>query len=219
MFLWILGTLTAASLIAYLGERYGTGIIVGSFAALVVTAQILANKTVVFYGFTAPGGILVYATSYLLTDVLCEFHGKEKAQEAVWTGFLGSILLVLSIQIAIQWPSASFWQGQEAFKETLGMTWRIVIASLIAYLVSQNWDVTLFHWIKELTDGRHLWLRNLSSTITSHGIDSVIFITIAFFGIQPLVPLIIGQFVIKLLIALMDTPFLYAIREAKKINE
>lgn len=213
--LWIVFTLTASSLAAWLGEKHGVGIIVGTFAGLVVMAQVLANKVVVFGPFTVPAAVIVYATSFLMTDVLCEFHGKEKARQAVWSGFLASILLVISIQIAINWQAPSFWQGQEAFVNTLGMTWRIVLASLVAYLFSQNWDVFMFHKIKELTDGKHLWLRNGLSTISSQGIDTLIFITIAFYGTMPVLPLIIGQYVIKLIIAIIDTPFLYGIRRLK----
>ncbi|OKY78692.1 MAG: putative member of the PurR regulon [Candidatus Methanohalarchaeum thermophilum] len=212
IFIWILVTLGAATAIAYLGEKYGKGIIIGTFAALVVTAQILANKLLSFWTFTVPAGFLVYSTSYLLTDILAEFHGKKTAKEAVWSGFLGSILLVLSIQIAIQWPSAPFWKAQEAFKTTLGMTWRIVLASLTAYIVSQNWDVNLFHRIKKHTNGKHLWLRNLASTMSSQGIDTIIFITIAFYGQQPIIPLITGQYIIKLIVATLDTPFIYTIK-------
>lgn len=218
IFLWILLTLAAATGIAYLGEKFGIGIIIGTFAALVVTAQILANKVVSFWIFTVPGGFLVYSTSYLLTDILAEFHGKRRAKEAVWSGFLGSILLVLSIQIAIAWPSPVFWKGQQALKQTLGMTWRIVLASLSAYVISQNWDVNVFHKIKKLTDGEHLWLRNLASTMSSQGIDTTIFITIAFFGQMPIIPLIIGQYFVKLIIAALDTPFIYTVKFIKNIK-
>lgn len=216
---WIILTLAACTIVAYLGEKLGPGIIVGTFAGLIVMAQILANKIVVFWEFAVPAAVIVYATSFFLTDVLCEFHGKSKAKEAVWSGFLASIILVMAIEIAIAWPSAVFWKGQEAFETTLGLTGRIVLASLVAYVVSQNWDVHVFHRIKERTEGRHLWLRNIASTSSSQFLDTVIFITIAFYGAMPVVPLIIGQYVVKLIIAAIDTPFLYAVRWAKeKIN-
>lgn len=215
IFLWIILTLAASAIVAYLGEKIGKGIIVGAFAGLIVTSQVLANKTVTFWKFTVPAAVIVYATSFFLTDVLCEFHGKEKAREAVWSGFIASILLVLGIEIAIAWPAASFWSGQEAFISTLGLTWRIVLASLVAYVISQNWDVHVFHKIKEKTKGKHLWIRNVSSTSSSQFIDTVVFITIAFYGVMPLVPLIIGQYFVKLIIAAMDTPFLYAVSWGK----
>ncbi len=213
--LWIILTLAASAIVAFLGEKIGKGIIVGTFAGLIVTAQVLANKTVTFWEFTVPAAVIVYATSFFLTDVLCEFHGKDKAKEAVWSGFIASILLVIGIEIAIAWPAPPFWNNQEAFTTTLGLTWRIVLASLAAYVFSQNWDVHVFHKIKEKTEGRHLWLRNVASTSSSQFIDTIIFITIAFYGVMPVIPLIVGQYVVKLIIAALDTPFLYAVSWAK----
>ncbi|MFB6089260.1 MAG: queuosine precursor transporter [Candidatus Aenigmatarchaeota archaeon] len=210
--LWIGLTLGASTFVAFIGKKYGRGIIIGTFAGLVVTSQILANKVVVFWKFTVPAGVIVYATSFLLTDILSEFYGKKNAKEAVWSGFLASILLIITIEIAIVWPSASFWGGQEAFVKTLGLTWRIVLASLIAYLVSQNWDVFVFHKIKRITGNEHLWIRNIASTTSSQFLDTIIFISISFYGVMPIVPLIIGQYLIKLVIAVMDTPFLYSLK-------
>jgi hypothetical protein len=214
--IWIVLTLAGASIIAALGEKYGTGLTIGIFVGLVVMAQILANKIVLFGTFTLPAGVIVYATSFLVTDILCEFYGKKKALEAVWGGFLASILLVLAVKIAIAWPPAPFWTDQEAFQTTLRLTERIVLGSLVAYVVSQNWDVRVFHRLKELTGGRHLWLRNNASTMTSQALDTVIFITIAFYGVLPVVPMIIGQYIVKLLIAAMDTPFIYGVQWARR---
>ncbi len=214
--LWIILTLSISAIVVYFGEIYGVGIIVGVFAGLIVMAQVLANKVVIFWEFTVPAAVIVYGASFFLTDVLAEFYGKKKAKEAVWAGFLASIILIIAIQIAIVWEPADFWKGQKAFEETLGMTWRIVLASLIAYVVSQNWDVNLFHYIKRVTKGKHLWFRNLSSTLSSQAIDTVLFITIAYYGQMAILPLIVGQYFIKLIIAGIDTPFIYAVKYIKK---
>jgi uncharacterized integral membrane protein (TIGR00697 family) len=214
--IWIVLTLAGASIIAALGEKYGTGLTIGIFVGLVVMAQILANKIVLFGTFTLPAGVIVYATSFLVTDILCEFYGKKKALEAVWGGFLASILLVLAVKIAVAWPPAPFWTGQEAFQSTLQLTERIVLGSLVAYVISQNWDVRVFHKLKEMTGGRHLWLRNNVSTMTSQALDTAIFITIAFYGVLPVVPMIIGQYIVKLVIAALDTPFIYGVHWARR---
>jgi uncharacterized integral membrane protein (TIGR00697 family) len=210
--LWIAVTLAGASIIAALGEKYGTGLTIGIFVGLVVMAQILANKIVLFGTFALPAGVIVYATGFFVTDILCEFYGKRKALEAVWGGFFASVLLVIAVEIAIAWPPAPFWSGQEAFQSTLQLTGRIVLGSLVAYIISQNWDVYVFHKLKEKTAGKHLWLRNNVSTMTSQALDTVIFITLAFYGVLPVVPLIVGQYIVKLIIAAMDTPFLYSMR-------
>ena len=213
---WIILTLVSATTIVFLGEKYGYEITIGLFTGLIVTAQVLANKTVQILDFTVPAGVIVYSTAFLLTDVLAEFHGKQEAKKAVWSGFLASVVLVLAIKIAIAWPSAAFWKSQEAFTTTLGSTWRIVLASLGAYIVSQNTDVYLFHKIRSYTGEPKLYLRNILSTSTSQFIDSVIFIVIAFYGVMPVIPLIIGQYVVKLMIAALDTPFIYFIKYSKK---
>src|SRR3989344_4835373 len=204
---WIIGTLLISSTSAIIAKKYGPEYIIGIFVGCIVIANVLANKIVVFLNFTVPAGVIVYATTFLLTDMLSEFYGKKEAKKAVWSGFLANIILVFSVWIAINWTPASFWENQDAFVKVLGMTPRIVLANLVAYIVSQNHDVWAYHLWKNKTKDRHLWLRNNASTIVSQLIDSSIFITIAFMGVFPVLPLIIGQFVIKVIIALLDTPF------------
>lgn len=212
---WMLASLVVTTIILVAGRKLGASFIISTYTALIVMAQIFANKLVVFGNWIVPAGVIVYAISFLLTDALNEFYGKEEARKAVISGFAASLLLVLGIQIAIGWEPAYFWEGQAAFAQTLGLTWRIVVASLLAYLVSQNWDIFLFQFIKQKTAGRHLWMRNILSTVTSQLLDTVLFITIAFWGTLPrevVIGMVGGQFAVKLLIALMDTPFLYAMR-------
>jgi hypothetical protein len=112
------------------------------------------------------------------------------------------------------------------FETVLGASTNIVAGSLVAYVVSQNWDVVVFHAIRDRTDGKYLWLRNVASTATSQAIDTVLFVGIAFFVAptllgtgqplprQVLVALVVGQYLLKLLIALVDTPFVYAVVRA-----
>lgn len=220
--LWMIGTLVLATIGVLIGKKYGSSLLIGMYTALVVMAQIFANKLVVFGNWVVPAGIIVYGVSFFITDTLSEFYSKEKAKKAIISGFIGSILLVFGIQVMIAWTPADFWQGQEALVETLGLTWRIVAASLVAYLISQFTDVNIFHAIKQKTKGKMLWLRNGVSTIVSQVIDSVIFVFLAFYGYMPLsaiLGIIVGQIVIKLIIATMDTPFLYFIRWITKDSE
>jgi len=100
-------------------------------------------------------------------------------------------------------------KSSETFAQVLGLTPRIVIASMITYLISQHHDVWAFHFWKEKTRDKDLWLRNNASTIVSQFIDSVLFISLAFYNVFPILPLILGQFIIKIIIALLDTPFIY----------
>lgn len=208
--IWMLVTLALGCFSAFLGKRYGVEYIIATMAALVVIANVLANKMVTFWDFTVPAAVLVYATSFLLTDVLSEKWGKKEARKAVWAGFYANIVLAVSVLIAVNWQSPEFAKEAGAmFNTVLGMTPRIVVASMIAYLISQHHDVMAFHFWKKKTKGRYLWLRNNASTVVSQLIDSVLFITIAFYGVLPVVPLIIGQWVVKVIIAALDTPFCY----------
>ncbi len=209
---WIILTLLVASLSAISARKHGPEYIIGLYAAMAVIANVIAGKIVVFAYWSIPAGVIVYASTFLLTDMLSEFYGKKAARKAVWAGFFGNVMLVLSVWIAIRWQAAPFWLDQQAFTAVLGNTWRIVLASLAAYLVSQNHDIWAYDFWKKLTKGRHLWLRNNASTMVSQLLDTVIFITIGFYGLFPVLPMIIGQYIVKIIIALLDTPYLYAVR-------
>lgn len=212
MLLWVILTFFLVSLSAIIAKKYGVVYIIGLFGAMVVIANILANKIVTFFLWTAPAGVIVYSTTFLLTDMLSEFYGKKTAKQAIWVGFFANLVLVVSVLIAITWPSADFWTNQEAFESILGNTWRIVLASFIAYIVSQNHDVWAFHFWKKKTNGKYLWLRNNFSTIVSQFIDTVVFVFIAFYGLFPIGHMIVGLFIIKVILALVDTPFIYLVR-------
>lgn len=210
--LWILATLAITSLAGVIGKRYGVEYIIAIMAALVVIANIIAGKIVVFGPFVVPAAVIVYASTFLLTDIIGEKWGKQQARKAVWAGFYANVVMVIAVVIAINWPSAPFAKDySEQFSSVLGLVPRVVLASMVAYLLSQHHDVFAFQFWKNKTKGRHLWLRNTASTAVSQAIDTAIFIPIAFYGIMDVVPLMIGQYVVKLLIAAIDTPFMYGI--------
>lgn len=210
--LWILATLAITSLAGVIGKRYGVEYIIAIMAALVVIANIIAGKIVVFGPFVVPAAVIVYASTFLITDILSEKWGKREARKAVWAGFYANIVLVVAIYIAVNWTAAPFaLDFSESFNSVLGIVPRVTLASMVAYLISQNHDIFAFHWWKDRTQGKHLWLRNIASTMVSQAIDTGIFITIAFYGVMDIVPLLIGQYVVKLIIAVLDTPFIYFI--------
>ena len=183
----------------------------GLFTGSLVISAVLAAKIVTVFGITVSAGVLGYCVTFVCTDVISEVWGRERAREVVLSGFVTLLVCLALIQVALWWPSAPFWQGQEAFQEVLGMTPRIILGSIIAYLIGQYHDVWAFHFYKRLTRGRHLWLRNNLSTVTSQFLDSCIFISIAFAGKMPLLPLILGQWAVKVGIAGLDTVVVYAL--------
>ena len=218
--IWVLATLGIITLIAILAEKFGVEIAIGIYAALTVIANIIAVKVIAvgevpLIGLiVGPAGVIVYASTFLVTDILTELYGKEYGKKAVITGFAANIVAIISILIALKWTSAPFVSAEfeQSFESVLGLAPRIVIASIIAYVISQTHDVYAFHFWKQKTRGRFLWFRNNASTMVSQLIDTVIFITIAFYGIfgtDQILSLIVGQYILKLIIAAVDTPFMY----------
>ena len=205
--------------------------LVALFVTALVTAQLVAVKVIEF-GLPAslpvvgdaiivPAGVLAYAVTFLATDCYTELYGRRSAHVVVNVGF-GMILVMLAlVWLAILAPGSPAGVDPDAFAAVLAPSTNIVVGGLLAYVVSQNWDVFAFHRIREHTGVRLLWARNIGSTATSQAIDTTVFILIAFFvapallGIGEALPgavlasLIVGQYLVKLVIALVDTPFIY----------
>ena len=159
-----------------------------------------------------PAAVFAYPVTFALTDIISEVWGKKTAQKVVWIGFAANLCLVFFIYLAIFLPAAPFYTLTQEFEMILGNTWRIIVASLLAYIVSQTHDVFAFHFWKRATKARHLWLRNNASTMVSQLLDTAIFIPAAFWGAVPsnvIVNMILSQYTLKLLIAAIDTPFVY----------
>jgi hypothetical protein len=189
------------------------------FAVLLVISNVIAGKIIMVAGMFAPAAVICYSLSFTATDILAELWGKERTKFIVNVGFWVSVLSAVFIRIAIVLPAAPFWEYQDSFTQILGSNVRITVASLAAYLVSQHHDIWAFVFWKEKTGGRHLWLRNNLSTGVSQFIDTVIFISLAFYGTgTPLLSIIIGQYLVKLAIAVFDTPLVYAMVYAIKKN-
>lgn len=200
--------------------------LIGLFVTALITSQVTASKIVALNSPVAlpltgdlllvPAAAFAYAVTFFASDCYAELYGRQAAQRLVNVAFVMNFVLLGLVWLAISAPVlANSPVGQGPFSSVLGASTGIVVGSLFAYLVSQNWDVLVFHRIRDRTDGEALWLRNIGSTATSQLIDTVIFITIAFVIFQglPLAQaggLIIGQYVIKLVIAALDTPFVYA---------
>ncbi|MBT9167373.1 MAG: Inner membrane protein YhhQ [Syntrophomonadaceae bacterium] len=187
-------------------------LLVAIFVTSILVANTMASKLFVFgAGYVMTAGILAFPITFLITDIINEVWGKKTAQAVVTAGLFANILMVGFYQLGILLPAASFWPNQEAYATILGAVPRIVIASMIAYLISQSYDVWMFNYIKQVLPFG-LWARNNVSTITAQVIDSAIFLVIAFWGVMPLEKLFsmfILYIVVKALIALMDTPFAY----------
>lgn len=185
-----------------------------SFVTLLVVANVIAVKPLEFNGWILPAGTIAYPFTFLVTDTISELYGRRIATRVVWLGFGLSVVMVTLVFIARVLPPAGFWENQEAYETILGSVPRVVLGSMFAYLVSQNSDVLVFHHLRRVTSGRHLWLRNNASTMLSQALDTTLFISIAFVGTVPgsvLLNMMLTQYLVKIGIAIVDTPLVYAL--------
>ena len=186
------------------------------FVVSLIVANVVASKIVAFGPFVVPAAIVAYPVTFLMTDVIGEIWGKEEANKTVKIGFWCQIASLLMIGIAILLPVAPFADNQKEFSMILSSSFRVVFASMVAYMCSQSWDVWVFHKIRNAYIKKHgstkggRWIWNNASTMTSQIIDTAIFITLAFFGKVPnILTMIISQYAIKFIYAACDTPFFY----------
>lgn len=186
-------------------------ILIALYLACELTANVTASKPVAVGGVVVPAGVFIYALTFTLIDLINERLGKARARQVVYGAFAGNILLAAYSAFAIWLPPAGFYPHQAAYAVVLGSTRRIVAASLLAYLVSALLDTEIFAWWRAQVRG-HRWARVVVSNGVSTFVDSVVFITGAFYGILPLWPLIWGQYVWKMIITVVSVPLIYLAR-------
>jgi len=190
--------------------RFGRSWLFGMVVANAILANIFVIKGMTLFGLAATGGNAVYASIFLATDILAEHYGPKTARRAVFLGFFASIFFLAGSQFILRFEPADYDIAQGAFATIFALTPRIVIGSMVAYLISQNLDIFLFHSIRRMTAGRFLWLRNNGSTFISQLVDSAIFTLIAFWGVYPeLTEMIVFTWLVKIIVAACDTPFIY----------
>ena len=156
-------------------------VVAGFFVTALVVSNIIAVKLVEMSGRVFPAGLVIFPLSYLLGDVLTEVYGIRAARRVIWLGFACNLLALGAIQAAIHLPPLDP-EFQEQFEAVLGTTWRLFLASLAAYIVGELANAYVLAYMKGATRGRWLWTRTIGSTIVGEGLDSLIFITIAFAG-------------------------------------
>ena len=166
------------------------------------------------YTFEISVGILPYPITFLITDIISEIYGKKKANQVVTTGIFASFFSMLIVYTANAVPATS-WSpiNDSIFSDVFGATAVAVLASMLAYLFAQYIDIHIYHYWKKLTQGKHLWLRNNFSTFSSQFVDTctVLFLLCVFKEIEwsRFGSLLLSGFLFKVLIAALDTPFLY----------
>ncbi len=185
---------------------------VAIFITCLITANITAVKLVNVVGLILPAGIVIFPISYIFGDILTEVYGYRQARRVIWLGFLCNLLVVVAIWIGQVLPPASFWDAQAAYERILGYTPRLLLASFLAYLVGEFANSFVMAKMKIATRGRWLWTRTISSTLVGEGLDSLVFMTIAFVGEIPMTVLalaIVTQWLVKSAYEAAATPLTY----------
>ena len=193
------------------------------FVTALVVCNLIANKFIpvsrTWLGFDTPfqisAGVLPYPVTFLITDILSEFYGRRKTNQVVGLGLIASIFVLGILWLGGQFPALDFSPVDDTtYNAMFGNSWRVIAASMVAYLVAQLVDVRLFHFWKNLTKGKFLWLRNNASTIVSQLVDTTLVVLVLFFGERTggeMLALIISGWAFKALCAALDTPIVYLI--------
>src|SRR5216117_434859 len=158
----------------------------GLFVASLIAANIIAVKQIAIGDWFVPAGVVIFPLSYILGDVLTEVYGYRSARRVIWLGFLCNLVVVGAIWVAGLWPAAPFWKDQPAWNSILGFTPRLLMASFLAYLVGEFTNSFVLARMKIFTEGRWLWSRTIGSTVVGEGLDSLVFITLAFANLPSL---------------------------------
>jgi uncharacterized integral membrane protein (TIGR00697 family) len=184
------------------------------FVTCLITANVIAVKLVAVAGLILPAGIVIFPLSYILGDVLTEVYGFARARLVIWLGFFCNLIFVVAAWIGGLLPAAGFWDGQGAYERILGFTPRLLVASFAAYLVGEFANSFILARMKVLTEGRWLWMRTIASTVVGEGLDSLIFIVIAFTGVIPasmVLSTVLTQWLVKSGYEVLATPLTYAV--------
>ncbi|MCS7219697.1 MAG: queuosine precursor transporter [Anaerolineae bacterium] len=195
------------------GYRY-LNLVTAVFVTCLIIANIIAVKIVDIGGIIVPAAVIIFPISYIFGDILTEVYGYARSRQVIWIGFACNALAVLAIWIGGELPSASFWDGQEAYVRILGYTPRLLGASFVAYLVGEFLNSFVLARMKVLMKGRWLWMRTIGSTLVGQGADSLVFITLAFVGTMSggqLARVIVTQWLFKCIYEAVATPITYVI--------
>jgi len=201
------------------------------FVTTLIVSNIIAVKVIAIFGLILPAAVILFPVAYIIGDVLTEVYGYGQARQAIWIAFGCNLLAVAAIWVAGVLPPASSWtvgtlrgpeEATQAFQAILGFTPRLLLASFIAYLTGEFVNAFILAKMKILTQGRYLWTRTIGSTLIGQGIDSLLFISIAFYGVLPssvLVSAILAQWLVKSAYEILATPLTYLVVNALKRAE
>jgi len=195
------------------------------FVAGLLGANMLGSKVTVLFGIAISVGIFAYPLTFMVTDAIAEVYGKKQAKYVVWSALIAQVLVLILAWISIKLPAADRYHLNAEYVQVFSNSLRMMVASLIAFTVSQTHDIWAFEFWKKKTGGKYLWLRNNLSTFVSQAIDTLLFMFIAFYGINDkftiefILQLSLTYWLFKITFAALDTPFVYLlVKWLKKDN-
>lgn len=177
-----------------------------------ILANVITAKNADIFGLSTAIGTVMFASTFLATDILTEYHSIQDAKKAVYIGLFADVLLIVSTQIALLYKPSAFDYADGAMQTLFALNMRISIASMVMYFVSNLADVYLFEKLKEKSGGKWLWLRNNVSTILCNCLENFGFIGIAFAGIydaKTIFTIALSTSIVEAIVAVCDTPFIY----------
>lgn len=188
------------------------------FVAALITCNLIANKFISidlgFKTFVISAGVLPYPITFLITDILSELYGQKRTTHVVLSGLFASIFVLFILWLGAQFPAIDGSPvNDKTFNQVFQNAWRVIAASMLAYLFAQLIDVRLFHFWKGLTKGKHLWIRNNFSTIISQLVDTTLVVVVLFIGVESwstMFGYIQDGWMFKIMCAAADTVLIYA---------
>jgi hypothetical protein len=194
----------------------------GLFVGVLLLSNILSSKMISLWGFSFDGGTLLFPLSYIFGDVLTEVYGYKASRRVIWTGFFMLLIMSINIYIISSLPSHAEWIYQKDFDNILLQMPRLAIASLIAYFAGEYTNSVVLSKMKVMTQGKHLWMRTIGSTLVGEGLDSILFVLIAFAGLYStgvLFNIMLSNYLFKTLIEVVFTPITYKVISFVKQKE
>ncbi len=198
-----------------LTQEYKINLLLCIFVTMLVGMNLLGTKVVTILGISTSVAIFMYPITFLITDIIEEVFGPKLARQFVGVGIVAIVLTMIFATIFVALPPAERYVSNDAYTTVFTQSLRIGIASVIAFIVAQFHDVWAFNFWKTKTNGRFLWLRNNASTMISQGIDTFLFMFIAFYQVAPkftvgfILTIALPYYLLKIAMAALDTPFVY----------
>lgn len=184
------------------------------FVAVLMISNVAANKITQIGPFAFDAATILFPLTYIFGDILTEVYGYARSRKVIWLGIICNIILAATLMVVTKLPAAADWPFQESFQAILGQTPRIVLASILAFFAGEFANSFALAKLKVKTNGKYLWLRTIGSTLLGQGMDTVVFVVLAFWGVFPnslVYTMIVSNYIFKVSMEAIFTPVTYAV--------